>query len=481
MIPSTVSAMLTKAVDPLSREAEERRRKEKRAIALFELIDREKEKEAVKRRATLFEKIKKQHVKIGQVAEALEHTRIEREREVEQSRREYVKLRHQSLVAIHSPWIVVHQDKVDCQMQKGHRQKNTTESLVQNSLVDKELELSTHVEASGGRDTENTTSLKPQTNNKINSTRRNTSVCQSNLVPLLPKRLTRKRLSRGSDNSYLTENTEHVRAGEASSLDHGGSLASVNSAATFTRMDRLNSIRSTMRMSRGASVVSENYTTLTEFNSYSPPSMMNVVEEYQPNHKKLYRGRFYYEQAADIRETKAQLGRKTIPISKRYQLDTECMPYLLAGNNQSNVAPLAFDQQDNEGGMNASSKRVRLQEKLKNIEAKTITHPTFCVWDGSKKKRGHRYRLYHKRRNTTRTFSDNSAILSVFQTEESFLAFKARYVRQQTPKKNENVSVNNYSFFARGRFKHNMLKSFFRVKKLLIQYSNTRRRDAFVA
>ncbi|KAJ3321587.1 hypothetical protein HDU76_014063, partial [Blyttiomyces sp. JEL0837] len=87
-------------------------RRTQRAIALFDYIDRERERENDARREQLANRIWKQHEKLHRVASALDRKRKDREKMIEEGRNENLAMRCRRLVSIHASSIKVHEGSI---------------------------------------------------------------------------------------------------------------------------------------------------------------------------------------------------------------------------------------------------------------------------------------------------------------------------------------------------------------------------------
>ncbi|KAJ3416881.1 hypothetical protein HDV05_008466, partial [Chytridiales sp. JEL 0842] len=413
--PPPVPLKIKKSSDPLSREAQ--KRKEQRAIALFELIDREKEKDAVKRRAALADKVKKQRERISKLSSLQEEARLKRQQQADTHRRELVKKKYDTLLSIHSPWIVIRQDPIAHQKLHGNIPGKT-------GTADSSFENLTAVFRGS------LPSIKAKASNVglQKASQSKTTI-----------RLSRKISSRESDKSHTTEITDlhgsiyNMWQATETSLKQGHSTLSIDSNG----FGHHNSSGSARKFSRMPSELSERGGKQEKFRT---SAVMNAVSEWNPHRKKIYHGHFYNMNLANVRQNRERQKQRIIPVSKRYPYD-----FFKPGVGQNIVKTGTSIA---EGKQAPSTRKAKTPRKsYSNVQSKVVTRSIASFKSSSKVRKRLRTRSVHDRRGS---ISDTVAILKVFQTEEAFQAFKGRYHRPVSAYDPEKKNRENLDLALRG-------------------------------
>ncbi|KAJ3329546.1 hypothetical protein HDU76_007701 [Blyttiomyces sp. JEL0837] len=283
-------------------EREERRRKEKRALALFNLIEREEELEKIRRRAELAEHILRQRRKIEKRAVVIEQHRSEQENGVLESRKTFLKARLKKLVSIHSPAIHVREPK--CESAKGSNLPAQTGNVTGNALVRNSVGLPELPQAPGSRLAP--PELKGREDGEV------TSNSQTQKRPS-------RRFSRASvsvEAGIKVPETSPGKARASFSVDPGTSLAR-----------RRSSFRGANFPEHRQSKDSENMFMVREESIYAGKIVLPTgpIIEQVATKPPLFKGKYYFEQANDVAMIREELNKPTVPLAQRYHVSRSVM------------------------------------------------------------------------------------------------------------------------------------------------------------
>ncbi|KAJ3109806.1 hypothetical protein HDU97_000036 [Phlyctochytrium planicorne] len=402
---------------------EEKHRKERLAVALFELIERERERENAIKRQELAEKIKRQHVKIGKGAEVLQQARIAREDAVVKSRQDFLQKKRKELVSIHSPLVHVH----------GEREiKSGSNKISQTSGKDK------------GAPSPGVLSLKRSNDDRTATLTRTRQLGK----PVMPN----SSLSLAFDGNET--GVSDMQASKMSLLAGGGGLRSANSPLTSAAPPYSKS-----PLPLGRARAPSHAESLTTAQDGAPVNGSEAGESYDMERwrttrpKRLFRGDAYKKQVELMHEERDQLNIPVIPRSKRYHM-TVGLPRKRRPKSQASAAsptPGNPHHEDKEKRQAKNSHwRVELdpkeiiqmnKKKFKGITGKIhskVPPASFKEHGGLKIARS---RCVSERRDRHRhkAVPPNAAVVAVFQTEASFKEFKSRYQRPFTAEKREDM------------------------------------------
>ncbi|KAJ3215286.1 hypothetical protein HDU67_000630 [Dinochytrium kinnereticum] len=376
---------------PAHRNLLESQRKERLAVALFDLIEKERERENAIRRAELSDKIKRQHVRISKAAESLEEARMEREEAVVIARRDFLERKRRALVSIHSSGVVVRGDQMDGSGRQGA--------------------FAVKMRAGGGAPRKE--DLKPLGRNKP----------QLKTFP----------------NSSFSLAADSVQASKMS-LFTGTTNASLKAGSTSSPMASAAGTRS-MRKD-GLLSHAESLTVVPDPMGGSDSQRHDLHELRQSRSRrprKVFRGQVYKRQVEMIQAERSLLATPLVPISHRYDVHP---PKPKKRRNKPTTSPT--QPGENSTALNRAAKRIEMdareimminKKKFKSVQARTqskIPPITFKEHGGMKMARSRCVSERRDRGRHNKPAPPSAAVLAIFQTETSFKEFKARYQRPFT-------------------------------------------------